>query len=236
MTMKKATIYYTSTILFTWACWLASIVYASVNDIPLLFNEGVYAIFTGADTTTKQVGLFLLFTLAAYGPIFGVVMAKRLTPTRGPEDSRELRDDKQLKWLVLVFLYPLLVFGVALLISVVMTGFSQGLTPPTMPYWFIPLFFLFQLVTSGLEEVGWRGYLQPVLQKKYIAEKACLMVGILWSVWHYPLLVYMNWEQGPFVILLTLAGYTMLTIPQAYVLGFLYNSTKSLLWCIFLHA
>lgn len=236
MTMRKASVYYISTLLFSWICWIASMVYAAANGIPLLFNEGVYAIFTAADTTAVQVWLFLIFTLAPYGPLFGVMMAKWLTRTRDAEDSRAVRDQKQMKWFVFVFLYPIIVFGTALLVSFMMTGFSQGFAPPTMPYWFLPLFFLFQLVTSGIEEMGWRGYLQPVLQKKYIAEKACLIVGILWSIWHYPLLVYMNWAQGPFVILLTLAGYTMLTIPQAYVLGFVYNSTKSLLWCIVLHA
>lgn len=236
LTMKKASIYYISTLVFSWACWIASMVYASVKGVPLLFNEGIYTVLAASGTTSNQVWLFLIFTLAPYGPLFGVLMAKKLTRTGGLEDNRSVRDQQQAKWFAFVFLYPIIIFGAALLVSLVVTGFSQGLAEPTMPYWFLPVFFLFQLVTSGIEEVGWRGYLQPVLQKKYIAEKVCLIVGILWSIWHYPLLIYMNWSLGPFVVVLTLAGYTMLTIPQAYVLGFVYNSTKSLLWCIVLHA
>lgn len=236
LTTKKASIYYIVTLLFSWTCWIAAMVYTSANQIPLLFNEGVYDVVTNRSITSSQLWLFMIFTLAPYGPILGVLAAKAFTRSRGSESDKTKRDRNHLKWTALVFLYPIAVFGVAVLVSFMLSGFSGSFNAPTMPLWFLPVFFVFQLFTSGLEEIGWRGYLQPVLQKKYAAERTCLLVGFMWSIWHYPLLVYMNWELGLFVILLTLAGYTMLTIPQAYVLGFLYNSTKSLVWCIILHA
>lgn len=37
------------------------------------------------------------------------------------------------------------------------------------------------------EEFGWRGFLLPELFIKYSALKATLIVGIVWSIWHYPL-------------------------------------------------
>lgn len=235
LTLKKTSVYYAVTLSFSWTCWIVSMAYASANNIPLLFNEGVYVILTGRGTVT-QLWLFLIFTLAPFGPIVGVLAAKFFTRLPESETDTTIRDRNHLKWLIFVFLYPIVVFGIAVFASYMLTGFAGDFNPPTMPYGFIPVFFLFQLATSGLEEIGWRGCLQPVLQRKYTAERACLIVGILWSVWHYPLLVYMNWAAGPLVLIMTLAGYTMLTIPQAYVLGFLYNSTKSVLWCVVLHA
>ena len=37
------------------------------------------------------------------------------------------------------------------------------------------------------EEVGWRGYLQNELNKRFPLLKASLIVGVIWSLWHLPL-------------------------------------------------
>lgn len=39
----------------------------------------------------------------------------------------------------------------------------------------------------GIEEIGWRGLLQPELEKKMSQFIATLTVGIIWSLWHIPL-------------------------------------------------
>jgi membrane protease YdiL (CAAX protease family) len=36
------------------------------------------------------------------------------------------------------------------------------------------------------EELGWRGYALPELQKKHNALISSLIVGIFWSLWHWP--------------------------------------------------
>jgi len=51
---------------------------------------------------------------------------------------------------------------------------------------FIVPFVLWQLFTSGLEEVGWRGYALPKLQKKLKADAASWGLGILWSARAHP--------------------------------------------------
>ncbi|MFC0120354.1 CPBP family intramembrane glutamic endopeptidase [Pseudoalteromonas xiamenensis] len=39
------------------------------------------------------------------------------------------------------------------------------------------------------EEIGWRGYLTPTLLQYCSPFQTSLMVGILWSLWHYPIIV-----------------------------------------------
>ena len=37
-----------------------------------------------------------------------------------------------------------------------------------------------------LEELGWRGYLQPIMLDRYAPLKAAVLIGILWGMWHLP--------------------------------------------------
>ena len=38
-----------------------------------------------------------------------------------------------------------------------------------------------------LEEIGWRGYLLPIMQRRYSPLAASLAVGLIWALWHGPL-------------------------------------------------
>jgi membrane protease YdiL (CAAX protease family) len=37
------------------------------------------------------------------------------------------------------------------------------------------------------EEFGWRGFLLPRFVEEFSVLPACLLVGIIWSAWHWPL-------------------------------------------------
>lgn len=235
---KKTAVYYSGAILFSWSFWIGTVVYSQMTGVDILYNEGFYAVLTGGAESLQQLLVFLLFTAAAYGPLFGVFLAARLlksSPT-AVQPAKDIQQPKVGRWLLFIFLYPIILFSAALLATWIASGFNADFTWPLLPLWFFPVFFVFQCLTSGIEELGWRGYLQPLLQTRLTAEKACFRVGILWSIWHYPVIVYMNYPQGTLVILLTLAGFTMLTIPQAYVIGWLYNSTRNVWLCVILHA
>lgn len=45
------------------------------------------------------------------------------------------------------------------------------------------------------EELGWRGYLYPVLCAWMPRRQAMLVSGVVWGVWHAPLLI-MGWDYG----------------------------------------
>lgn len=235
---KKTAVYYSGAILFSWSFWIGTVVYSRMTGVDILYNEGFYAVLTEGAESLQQFLVFLLFTAAAYGPLFGVFLAARLLKSSKEEMNvqKDIQHPKVGRWLLFIFLYPIILFSAALLATWIATGFNADFTWPLLPLWFFPVFFVFQCLTSGMEELGWRGYLQPLLQTRLTAEKACFRVGILWSIWHYPVIVYMNYPQGTLVILLTLAGFTMLTIPQAYVIGWLYNSTRNVWLCVILHA
>lgn len=239
ITWKKAAIFYGAAIFFSWTCWIGTIAWASANGIDILYNEGFYKLFAEGAESVPQLSAFLVFTAATYGPLFGALVAGMWRKYRqgnlASKNSANRRKPGSLKWLGFIVVYPIGLFTVALGITFVLTGFTGEFMPLGLPIWFFLIFFVFQCLTSGMEEFGWRGYLQPLLQTKYTAEKSCYIVGILWSVWHYPFIIFINHENGIVMILLMLVGFTLLTVPQAFVLGWLYNSTRNVFLCVLFH-
>ena len=56
---------------------------------------------------------------------------------------------------------------------------------------------------GGHEELGWRGILQPLLDKKYTYWQSNLIVGSIWGIWHLPLwfIVGESHQGFPFVFI-----------------------------------
>ena len=46
------------------------------------------------------------------------------------------------------------------------------------------------------EELGWRGFLVPELAKVTSFTKVALISGIIWSIWHYPILLFADYNAG----------------------------------------
>jgi membrane protease YdiL (CAAX protease family) len=83
------------------------------------------------------------------------------------------------------------------------------------------------------EETGWRGYLQPTLQRRLGPLAATGIVAAVWAGWHLPqFFLIRTYEDFPVamlpVFLLGMAG-------GAVVLTWLYNHTRSILACAVWH-
>jgi uncharacterized protein len=59
---------------------------------------------------------------------------------------------------------------------------------------FVPVLFLLMLA-AVFEELGWRGYAFDSLQSRYTYLTASVIFGILWSLWHFPLIFVNNSYQ-----------------------------------------
>lgn len=56
---------------------------------------------------------------------------------------------------------------------------------------------LFGSLCSAIgEEIGWRGFLVPELSKMYSYTKTSLITSLIWAVYHYPLLIFMDYNNG----------------------------------------
>lgn len=145
----------------------------------------------------------------------------------------------QVSWwwyLVLLVLPPLLWF-ITLLTAKFFLSMNLQITAP----W---LLFPFALLSSLLggpiaEEVRWRGYLVPNLQKRTTALLTGICVGIIWAIWHFPAF----YVQGIALAIaetgqpLAMLRYLLTAIPVEVLFVWLFNNTRgSLLISILFHA
>lgn len=101
----------------------------------------------------------------------------------------------------------------------------------------VPLFLLSFILTAlaqgGMEEPGWRGLLQPFLQKRFSPLVAALIVSLFWSLWHLPL--FLNGFY-PADLLSGMIGGGIYRIFLAIFLAWFYNrSGGNLFLMVFMH-
>ncbi len=100
------------------------------------------------------------------------------------------------------------------------------------PWYLFILFVLVMILGGGLEEVGWRGVLQLLLEERLPFFAAALIEGLLWSVWHLPLWLVPNASQGN----MNFAAFALYCITFGLNLAVLYRLTKSVWAAVLLHA
>lgn len=169
---------------------------------------------------------FAVHYLAAFGPLIGgIALTWRESKSEG---LRELLG-RTFRWRVspiwwLVALSPLLLFFVSSAIMRVFQGswISIGILGrfdflPDLGLWVV----LIWLATYGIgEELGWRGYLLPRLQRDRSAWSATFMLWVIWATWHAPSFFYLHTASSGSLLI----GFLVGVLAGAIFLTWLYNS------------
>ena len=137
--------------------------------------------------------------------------------------KRSLRTPKPLITIVVTGLFMVLAFVFALCYGI-----------PTGASWIMmPLGFVVMLPCVGIaEEIGWRGFLQPELEKKFSFPVATSMVAVIWFLWHLPIWVMPSSNHyGD-----SLIGFGIMIFVWSFVSAAIYKSTKSVLACAIYHS
>lgn len=96
----------------------------------------------------------------------------------------------------------------------------------------VPIALLVTLVLAMGEELGWRGYLLPLLQTRFGAAIASLVLGVCWFAWHVPLQFVPGDANSGF----PLALWGLSIVATAFVYTWLFNNTGgSVLAVTFFH-
>jgi membrane protease YdiL (CAAX protease family) len=143
-------------------------------------------------------------------------------------------------WLTIAFFGPFLLAIICLTINehgkVLPLDISLLARSNEYTEWGFGMIIFYNIVTFGFgEEVGWRGFALPHLQKRYSALVASLILTVLWAVWHWPLFLYrpgyMNMDAP------AIFGWVSSLLTGSVLLTWLFNSSKgSILVCAVFHA
>ncbi|MBB3696856.1 CPBP family intramembrane metalloprotease [Flammeovirga yaeyamensis] len=194
----------------------SSLKYASIFiAITLILTWSFTAIIFQDEST---IGMFALcmFIPAVVGIILNAVRYKSIKKVIEPLAGR-----LNAKSTLFAFLYPILFIG---LLAVIHITFGFGTlnqdklenlyTLPTLGGMGMGLLLIFG------EEYGWRGFLLPNLAESLGKVKAMIIVGIVWALWHAPI-VYMlakvtNFEHPLGVMILQMGAVFVFSFPFAY--------------------
>jgi len=85
------------------------------------------------------------------------------------------------------------------------------------------------------EEIGWRGFLVPQLSNITNYTYTSLISGAIWALWHYPLLIWGNYNNGA-PAWYGLTCFTVMVISMSFVFTWFRLKSSSLWTGVMLHA
>ena len=186
----------------------------------------------------------LLFAIHTFGPTLSAYLMFCITEGKVGwlnlrRRVRQLRAGWQ--WYVFILLgMP----AVMLLGMLVMPGAAVSFRG--LPKYFLVSYpFLFTLVFFGGgplgEEIGWRGFALPRMQSRFGPLKATLLLGVLWTFWHFPEFFSSAQLGGPgtglSALYIHLPIFLVMVVAIAIIMTWVFNHTGgSVFIAILLHA
>ena len=225
---NKTVIYLVSTFIWTWSCWISAYVLTQSFGYNLQTDINIFDLFAGF-SHPNELFVQLIFFLGVFGPLIGFIVT-------GSCKNLKLFPKFNKKYLLFVLLIPLL-YSIPTIFISIFTGYFNPIKEDVLLIASsIVLYFVSNFITSGTEEFGWRGYLYNNLKTK---EKSFWTIswkgGLIWGLWHYPLLFIMYFNQGLMVLIPSLIGFTASIVAMNFITNYIYKETRSLPLVMTLH-
>ena len=92
-------------------------------------------------------------------------------------------------------------------------------------------------MTAALgEEIGWRGLLVPELYREFSFAKTAFFSGIIWTVWHSPVILFADYNNTGVSTWYGLACFAAMVIGMSFAFAWLRLKSGSLWTAVILHA
>lgn len=86
------------------------------------------------------------------------------------------------------------------------------------------------------EEIGWRGFLVPALYQEYSFTQTSLISGVIWVLWHSPLILFADYNNTGAPRWFGLLCFVVMVIGVSFVFAWLRLRSGSLWPAVLLHA
>jgi membrane protease YdiL (CAAX protease family) len=163
--------FFSATFGFSWLCWLPGV----------LETRGILKL---------SIPRELLLVLGICGPLVGAIWATvRKSGWTGARRLLARVGDVRIGmvWWLVILVLPLVLPALALLGKGLLAGEAVELEVLGKPWLILPSILFMLLLGGGQEEFGWRGYALDILQARWSALAASVVLGIIWGAWHLPL-------------------------------------------------
>lgn len=194
-------IWYFATLIFTGALLLLHFIWQSAGDYSISFTQ--------------------------FGPLFATLLLLKLK--RDDTTALEIKNGfhfstHNILWYVLSALIPIALTGISAFVLTALFDSQYHAWNGTLAFYILN--FVAMLLGCMGEEIGWRGYLLPSLNKKTSPFVSSIIVGFLWGFWH------LNYAGDIAFWLL----FIVTTIELSIILTFLLDRANGNLWTsIILH-
>jgi len=178
----------------------------------------------------QMTGL-LMFPIMLMGPSFaGVVLTRIVDGKSGLRVlfSKMFRAWVPLRWYMALLLPPVLVLTVLLILE----RFVSQVYAPNRFFMGI----LFGIPAGFLEEIGWMGYAFPRMRSQSNGLVASILLGVLWALWHLPVINYLGTAipHGVYWLPFFLA-FSLAMTAMRVLIAWIYTNTKSVLLAQLMH-
>lgn len=181
----------------------------------VLSSAGVFALAPGLS--------FAMGLLAGLGPslaAFALVLQREGRTGAARLWKRGWQGGFDRRWLLPILLLMPVQAGVTVLIMTlagIPIAWEYGL-PPAM---IVPIGLLIMIGNGMGEEYGWRGYALDLLQQRWTALTAGLILGVAWGLWHLPL----HFIEGSTQAAIPVWQFLIQTLALSVLYTWLHNNT-----------
>ena len=183
-----------------------------------------------------QVIFDIMLCIASWSSTFAfLILFKKIYPEQNLTEyiKNKFKNKVNLKVVSCVIVLQILIF-IAVAVIVKYGHTIEGSLLKISSIGVVVYFFFKNLFAGPLgEELGWRGFVQEELQKKYSPLRAAIIVGFFWAIWHTP--IWFTTGFWGIDLVKYILFFVISVIAISIVMAAFYNLNRNLIIPIIIH-
>lgn len=197
-----------------------------------------FALFTDPELDTNSIFVIIPLVLALFFPAILAFIFKKIEYENIKIKSQFSVKTLNNKSLLFAIIYPIVFILLCFLISLILNMGEVDYTkiPNLSDVIQIILSIFINMIILFGEEYGWRGYLLPELSKDYGKIKATVIVGIVWALFHIPVIFLSAKASGMSEPLIVCLVQAVVVFVFSFSYSYCYYLSENLIPILLMHS